>query len=102
MSRRGRDALIAELREQVAQANREANVANRVYFEPSWEAFRVPVLAIVLMLENRLDAREVSEFSHVRQGLAEQARVERMRSRLGEISEAEQLAAVALWDETAS
>lgn len=60
---------------------------------------RVAVLAVCLMLKNRNDAADVSEGSHVEAVLAEYARIERLRSQLGNTTVEEVEAATALYDQ---
>lgn len=114
MSRRD---TIEELRAQVAECERarEQESARRQRCEEAeWKRLeangpsanapeaRACVLAIVLMLENRLDALAVTEYAHVKQGNVEQARIGRLRGLLGVVTDEETAAATALWDETAT
>jgi hypothetical protein len=83
------------------------NPMNRLAHEPGDGcdgrlSARVCVLAVVLMLEDRADALLVTTFGDVKAGFVEQARIDRLRQLLGEVTEEEQAAAIALWDETAT
>jgi hypothetical protein len=103
-----RRALIEELREQVERCeNERENELRRTvqiprHFRDDHQGdMRLATLAVVLMLQNRLDALPISEYAHVKQGNVEQQRIDRLRALLGEVSDEEQAAAVALWEEVA-
>jgi hypothetical protein len=62
---------------------------------------RIAVLAVCLMLQDRANALQTPEWGEIRRAHDEQARVDRLRALLSDVTAEDEAAALALWEEVA-
>lgn len=84
---------------QRARAEEASAAVGRAY--ERMKEFRVPTLAVALMLKNRLDATRIVEGSHVLQVIEDYDHVKRLRALLDPVTDDELAAATELWERLA-